>query len=278
MLSRLLGGELVIDVSYRRTFVGRRRPRRTLARMSSGDRSAPILFALEPRGADLVAGMIGTLAQCGGTLVGAIVDGRVRTWVADAGGQLTLVMWPGNFRAHFDPLEVIDDRGEIVARGGRLVLLAGGYLKTQDNRSLGHQRVFSAWQASEADTGDPVQKRRRLPRRPFTDTRLPTAAPEVADLSAAVAEACARAPWVRSAFISRVRRAFRDDGSTETLLAVFVVTDFSPGVRVPSGRQLLASLPPALQDAGINVLGHNVAPTEPLGVPVYERTDHESPE
>ncbi|MBV9001917.1 MAG: hypothetical protein JO304_22865 [Solirubrobacterales bacterium] len=92
--------------------------------------------------------MIGTLAQGGGTLAGAIVDGSVRTWLTGTSGQVTLVMWPGNFRARFDPLEVINGDGEVVARGGELVTVAGGYLKPGDPRSLGHERVFSAWQVS----------------------------------------------------------------------------------------------------------------------------------
>jgi hypothetical protein len=74
---------------------------------------------------------VGTLAQSGGPLVGAIVDGLARTWLADSNGQLTVVMWPGNFRARFDHLEIMDHHGETVAHGGQMVLLAGGYRKTR---------------------------------------------------------------------------------------------------------------------------------------------------
>jgi hypothetical protein len=70
--------------------------------MTLEDPSGRGLYALEPRGADLSPGMFRTLAQGGGTLVGAIVNGLVRTWVADNDGQLTLVMWPENFRARLD--------------------------------------------------------------------------------------------------------------------------------------------------------------------------------
>jgi hypothetical protein len=244
--------------------------------MTSGDQSERPLFALEPRGAELSPGMIGTLAQGGGILVGAIVNGLMRTWVADEDGQLTLVMWPGNFHARFDPLEIIDDHQETVAHGGRLVLLAGGYLKSSDDRSLGHQRVFCAWQASETENSAGAGKRRSARRRPFTDRQLPTAEHEVAGLAAAVAQACAREAWVRAAFISRVRREFRDDGSVQTFLAAFVVTDAQG--RHPSGRKLLALLPSSLQDAGINVLTESAVPhSEPLGVQVYERSELEPP-
>jgi hypothetical protein len=240
--------------------------------MTAGDQSERPLFALEPRGAELSPGMIRTLARCGGTLVGAIVNGLVRTWLADNDGQLTLVMWPGNFHARIDPLEIVDDHQETVAHGGRLVLLAGGYLKRGDARSLGHQSVFCAWQASEPENPPGARKRPTARRRPFIDRQLPTTEHEVADLSAAVAQACAQEAWVRAAFISRVRREFSDDGSVQTFLAAFVVTDAQG--RLPSGRQLLASLPGSIQPAGINVLTESAVPhSEPLGVQVYERTE-----
>ncbi|HEY1775987.1 MAG TPA: hypothetical protein VGG41_07495 [Solirubrobacteraceae bacterium] len=113
--------------------------------------STRTLFELEPPGREVSPGIIGTLARGGGTLVGVIVNGMIRTWLADGEGQLTLVMWPRNFRARYDPLEIIDHHGQVIAHGGRVVLLTGGYLKTKDPRSLGHRQVFSAWQASDAN-------------------------------------------------------------------------------------------------------------------------------
>ena len=92
--------------------------------------------------------MFGTLAQGGGLLAGALVDGSVRTWLTDTNGQLTLIMWPGNFRARFDPLEIINEHGDVVARGGEFVTVTGGLLKPGDPRSLGHERVFAAWEVS----------------------------------------------------------------------------------------------------------------------------------
>jgi hypothetical protein len=118
--------------------------------MATDDQAARPTLDLEPRGPELSRHTIGTLAQGGGNLAGAIVDGSVHTWLTDGNGQLTLVMWPGNFRARFDPLEVIDHHGDVVARGGHFVTVAGGLLKPGDPRSLGHERVFSAWQVSEA--------------------------------------------------------------------------------------------------------------------------------
>jgi hypothetical protein len=109
----------------------------------------PIL-PLEPHGPQLSSTTIGALAQNGGLLVGALVEGAVRTWLADTGGQLLLVMWPGGFGARIDPLEILDEAGEVVARGGELITVAGGFLKSGDPRTLGHDAVFSAWQVSPA--------------------------------------------------------------------------------------------------------------------------------
>jgi hypothetical protein len=94
---------------------------------------------------------VGRLARTGGTLVGAALDGSVQTWLAGTDGQLTAVRWPGNFRARFDPLEILDHHGHVIARGGHSVTLTGGYLPLEVAQALGYQRVFSAWQASERD-------------------------------------------------------------------------------------------------------------------------------
>jgi hypothetical protein len=79
------------------------------------------------------------------------------------------------------------------------------------------------------------------------------------------------------AFICRVRREFSDDGSSQTFLAAFVVTDFPPAERLTTSRELLASLPSPLQDGGIHVLTDSAASNEedPLGVQVYERRELE---
>lgn len=154
------------------------------------------------------------------------------------------------------------------------MFLAGGYLKTSDAPLARPSRVFCAWQASEAESPAGARARSPARRRPFTDRRLPTTEQEVADLSASVAQACAKVAWVRVAFICRVRREFSDDGSVRTFLAAFVVTDSPAAERLPSDRQLLASFPGSIQHAGINVLTDNAVPhSEPLGVQVYQRSE-----
>jgi hypothetical protein len=57
-------------------------------------------------------------------------------------------------------------------------------------------------------------------------------------------------------------------------LAAFVANDFPSEERLPSSRQLLASLPSFMQDRGINVVTDSAAPDgAPLGVQVYERSE-----
>ena len=92
--------------------------------------------------------MMGRLAQSGGVLEGAMADGAVRTWLTDNNGQRTVVMWPGNFRARLDPLEIVDNQGNVVARGAEFVIVTGNLLPDGDPRLLSHKRVFSAWQVS----------------------------------------------------------------------------------------------------------------------------------
>ena len=95
------------------------------------------------------------MAQAGGTLVGAEVDDAFRTWLLAPNGYLTLIVWPSGFSARCDDLwfELLDERGQIVAEGGELITITGGFLvKEGDPRLLGHEKVFiaSAQQVSRA--------------------------------------------------------------------------------------------------------------------------------
>lgn len=105
-------------------------------------------FALIPRGPALSEDGMQRLAGSAGQLVGAIVDGAVCTWLAKRDGELELLMWPRDFRAHFEPLELLDADGEVLARGGDVITVVGSYLPHGDPRSLGHERVFAAWKVS----------------------------------------------------------------------------------------------------------------------------------
>ena len=66
------------------------------------------------------------LALYEGTLVGSLVGGRVRTWLKPDRGRRMLVAWPGTYRARLDPLELLDDNGRVVAKGGEFVSVGGG--------------------------------------------------------------------------------------------------------------------------------------------------------
>jgi hypothetical protein len=113
------------------------------------DAAARPVLKLHPRNPERSERAIGTLARSGGTLVGALIDGAVRTWLMGPGGQLQLLILPGGFSARFDPFELLDERGEVVAHGGDDVIVAGAHLvKTDDPRRLGHDEAFSAWQLS----------------------------------------------------------------------------------------------------------------------------------
>ncbi len=129
---------------------------RTL-RVVEADRSgARRIFELHPRNPEPSGRAIGLLARSGGTLVGAIVDGAVRTWLVDPNGQLELLIVPSRFSARFDPFELLDERGEVVAKGGELVTVAGAYLvKAGDPPRLGHKHAFSAWQLSRGEPTNP---------------------------------------------------------------------------------------------------------------------------
>jgi hypothetical protein len=86
-------------------------------------------FQLIPRGPDVARDAAHPLAQSGGTLGGEMVGDAVHTWLEHDDGQRTLMMWPRPFRARFDPLELLDDQGRVVARGGEFVTVGGGYVK-----------------------------------------------------------------------------------------------------------------------------------------------------
>jgi hypothetical protein len=117
--------------------------------VSANDTEARRTFELQPQNPKAVGRAIGALARSGGTLVGAIVDGAVRTWLVDPNGQLQLLILPAGFAARSDPFELLNEHGDVVARGGDVVTVGGAHLvKADDARRLGHEHAFSAWQLS----------------------------------------------------------------------------------------------------------------------------------
>ena len=111
--------------------------------MAADEIGARPVFELHPRNPEPSGRAIGPLARSGGALVGAMIDGAGRTWPVGPNGQLHLLILPSSFTARFDPFELLDERGEVVAQGGEVVTVAGGYLvKAGDPRLHGHEDAF----------------------------------------------------------------------------------------------------------------------------------------
>jgi hypothetical protein len=100
------------------------------------------VYRLSPAGPEGLLGAMGRLAGNGGTLVGTLHEDRVQIWLAKDDGELVLTMWPGEYRARLDPLLVLDEREQAVARGGEQLAVSGGYLPDGDPRAGGYGRVF----------------------------------------------------------------------------------------------------------------------------------------
>jgi hypothetical protein len=112
--------------------------------MATRGHDARRIYGLRPLGPEVQDDAPHRLAASGGELVGCVVDGAICTWLTQVDGQLVLMMWPRAFRARFDPLELLDGDGRVVARGGDLVAVVGGYLPEGDPRTAGYERVFAA--------------------------------------------------------------------------------------------------------------------------------------
>jgi hypothetical protein len=59
-------------------------------------------------------------------------------------GEPTCVIWPGEYGARVEPLEIFDELDRVVARGGEEIQLVGGYAPSGDPRLTHGGRLFSA--------------------------------------------------------------------------------------------------------------------------------------
>jgi hypothetical protein len=109
------------------------------------------LYPLEPPGPAGRIGRASRLASLHGTLVGKFDAGRVATYIETSIGSRIAVMWPGEYRARLDPLEILNERGEVVAAGSASVHLTGGHLPRDDLRLGDRRRVFFASRAKIVD-------------------------------------------------------------------------------------------------------------------------------
>jgi hypothetical protein len=109
------------------------------------------LYLLEPLGPVGRIGRASRLAVLRGTLVGKFDGGRVATYIETSVGGRIAVMWPGEYRARLDPLEILNERGDVVAAASESVQLTGGHLPGDDPRPGGRRRVFFASRAKIVD-------------------------------------------------------------------------------------------------------------------------------
>ena len=56
-------------------------------------------------------------------------------------------MWPGEYRARLDPLELLDERGQVIARGGDQIRVVGRDLpkRIADEQVFFASRIVSGW-------------------------------------------------------------------------------------------------------------------------------------
>lgn len=101
-------------------------------------------FRLDPRGPIGLIGRPTRLAGNDGKLLGELVGDRVSIWLQHDNGERVLTMWPGEYSARLAPLELLNERGEVVASGGQTIYVVGGFLPDSDPRAGGRGRVFFA--------------------------------------------------------------------------------------------------------------------------------------
>ena len=90
-------------------------------------------------------GQPGRLAQLEGVVEGGADTGCV--WIRAASKKVRIV-WPRGYAARFNPLEILDGSGRVVARGGDRVRLGGGFAPPKDSHcTLGDGEAF--WVQSE---------------------------------------------------------------------------------------------------------------------------------
>jgi hypothetical protein len=106
------------------------------------DSSAP--FDLDPPGPVGHLGGPSRLTRNGGILTGELTGDRVAIWLEHSDGGRTVTIWPGEYRARLEPLQLLDERGAVVARGGDEISVVGGFLPASDPRTSGADPVFFA--------------------------------------------------------------------------------------------------------------------------------------
>jgi len=134
---------------------------------------------------------------------------------------------------------------------------------------------------SAATMSDERQAPRLRPRCVAEELLVTNQAELSAGLVAAVAEVCGETPWVRVAYLCRVRREYDADGGVREALGTFVLPDppLEERLTTPEQRiQFLKKLPDSMQEGGLSVRADAaVSEVEQLGVRVYEQTSPTGP-
>lgn len=80
------------------------------------------------------------LTRKSGTLRGSPELHGGSVWLERQDGTTLPVIWPNGFRARFNPLELLDADGRVIARDGDKIILTGTY----QNRTPGSEQAFAA--------------------------------------------------------------------------------------------------------------------------------------
>jgi len=80
-----------------------------------------------------------------GTRAAGPYRGRWCVWLVGPGSRRFPIVWPAGFRARRRPLELVDSRGTVVARGGERIELGGGVAPVSHRPCmLGQREAFYA--------------------------------------------------------------------------------------------------------------------------------------
>jgi hypothetical protein len=80
-----------------------------------------------------------------GTLAAGMYRGRWCMWLVGPDSRRHPIVWPAGFRARRHPLELVDSRGTILARGGEHIKVGGGVVPDSHQPCmLGRKNAFYA--------------------------------------------------------------------------------------------------------------------------------------
>lgn len=80
-------------------------------------------------------------------------------WVEVPGSEEPVsVLWPEGYQARFNPLELLNGDGQVIARGGDLIELTGGdATEVETSECRVSASLWAAWQVAVVTQGDPPQ-------------------------------------------------------------------------------------------------------------------------